>query len=109
VAIYAEGGILPGNGVKHFHARMFAAAIETGTAVQPVMLRYLRNGEVYHEITFLQDESFAANFVRLLSQPPCIAHVGILPAIGPEGKQRRELAGESEDAVKSAYSGPVRE
>ncbi len=32
VAIFPEGGILPGDGVKRFHARMFAAAIESGFA-----------------------------------------------------------------------------
>ena len=103
VAIFAEGGILPGHGVKRFHARLFAAAIETGMPVQPVMLRYLLAGQPYREITFLEDESFVRNFFRLLSQPACTAEVFILPVIHPQGKQRRTLASEAQAAVESAF------
>ena len=103
VAIFPEGGILPGEGVKRFHARLFAAAIEALVPVQPVMLRYLRDGRRYHNITFLPGEHFVANFFRLLMQKSCVAHVEVLPLIDPAGKQRRQLAGEAEDAVRTAF------
>jgi len=103
VAIFPEGGILPGEGVKFFHARLFAAAIETQVPVQPVMLRYLRDGSRYDEITFLPGEHFMANFFRLLMQKNCIADVHVLPLIETGGKQRRQLAGEAEEAIKSAF------
>lgn len=109
VAVFAEGGILPGSGVKRFHARLFAAAIDSGKPVQPVMLRYFLSGRPYHEITFLPGESFMANIFRLLRQPVCTAEVRILPAIMPQGRQRRELAGEAQAAVAAAFdSEPVR-
>ena len=103
VAIFPEGGILPGAGVKRFHARMFAAAIETSTPVQPVMLRYLRAGRLYPEITFLPGEGFLANFVRLLCQRPCIAEVRVLDPIDPAGKMRADLARLAQEAVAAAY------
>lgn len=103
VAIFPEGGILPGSGVKRFHARLFAAAIETGAPVQPVMLRYLRGAGLYDEITFLPGESFVANFFRLLMQKPCTAEVHILPLIPTAGRQRREVASEAEQAVRAAF------
>ena len=103
VAIFPEGGILQGEGVKYFHARLFAAAIEAQVPVQPVMLRYLRDGARYHEITFLPGEHFVANFLRLLMQKSCVADVQILPLIEPAGKPRRQLAGETEDAVRAAF------
>jgi len=105
VAIFAEGGILPGDGVKHFHARMFGAAIDSGMPVQPVMLRYLHlsGREVYKDITFLPRETFMSNFLRLLRQPPCIAEVRVLAPIAPQGKQRRELASEAQAAVEAAF------
>jgi len=103
VAIFAEGGILPGNGVKRFHARLFAAAINSGKPVQPVMLRYFLDGQPYHEITFGRNESFPGNIFRLLRQPACTAEVQILPAVLPQGKQRRELAGEAQAAVETAF------
>ena len=103
VAIFAEGGILEGEGVKRFHARMFAAAIESRVPVQPVMLRYLRDGKPYPEVTFLPDEHFGANLFRLLRQRPCVAEVHILPEIPSEGRQRKELAAQAEEAVAAAF------
>jgi len=103
VAIFAEGGILPGRGIKRFHARLFAAAIETGVPVQPVMLRYLQRDRIYHDITFLPGENFMANFFRLLRQPRCMAEVAILSPIETAGKQRRNLASESEQAITVAF------
>ena len=103
VAIFPEGGILPGTGIKYFHARLFAAAIETRTQVQPVMLRYLRDGSRYDEITFLPGEHFMPNFFRLLMQKNCVADVHFLPLIETAGKQRRQLAGEAEQAVTAAF------
>jgi 1-acyl-sn-glycerol-3-phosphate acyltransferase len=103
IVVFAEGGILPGHGVKRFHARLFAAAIESGTPVLPVMLRYVRDGRRCDDITFLEDENFVVNFFRLMMQKPCIAEVHALPVIDPQGKQRRELAGEAEAAVRAAF------
>ncbi len=104
VAIFAEGGILPGDGVKKFHARMFAGAIESEAPVQPVMLRYLRAGKLYPEITFLPHENFVANFFRLLRQPSCTVEVCIGAPIEVQGKQRRELAAESQAVVSMAFA-----
>jgi len=107
VAIFPEGGILPGAEVKFFHARMFAAAIETGTPVQAVMLRYLRDGKLCGDVNFLPGEHFVANFFRLLTQKPCIADVHILAEISSAGKQRRQLAGQAETMVRAAYQSAV--
>lgn len=104
VAIFAEGGILRGPGVKPFHARLFAAAIDTAVPVQPVMLRYVRYGVPYPDITFLPGEHFMANFFRLLCQPACVVEVEIMPPIDSQGKQRRELANEAQAAVAKAFN-----
>lgn len=107
VAIFPEGGILPGHGVKLFHARLFAAAIEAGKPVQPVMLRYVRDGARYDDITFLPGESFLVNFMRLLMQKSCVGELHVLPLIPSEGRQRRQLAGESEAAVRAAFDSEI--
>jgi 1-acyl-sn-glycerol-3-phosphate acyltransferase len=107
IAIFPEGGILHGPGVKRFHARMFGAAISTGAPVQPVMLRYSRSGAPYEDITFRPKEHFLANFLRLLMQPACAAEVRFLPMLESVGKRRRELAEESEAAVRGAFAGEL--
>lgn len=103
VAIFPEGGILPGPGVKRFHGRMFAAAIDTASPVQPVMLRYMRDGKHVHDVTFIRGEHFVGNLFRLLRQNSCLAEVAVLPPIESAGKQRRPLAAEAEQAVRTAF------
>jgi len=103
VAIFPEGGILPGDHIKRFHGRMFAAAIETGSPVQPVMLRYVRDGKHDHAMSFLPGEHFVANFFRLMRQAPCTAEVVLLQRLDSSGKQRRPLAGEAEALVREAF------
>jgi len=104
VAVFPEGGILRGAGVKRFHARMFGAAISTGSPVQPVMLRYSRNGVTYEDITFRPGEHFLANLMRLLAQPGCIAETAFLQPVSTAGKARRQAAEEAEAAVRAAYA-----
>lgn len=107
VAIFPEGGVLPGFGVKRFHARLFAAAIGTGTDVQPVAVRYVRNGSHYEAMTFRQGESFAGNFFRLLSQPRCLAQVFVLEPLPASGMARRQLAFAAESAVRAAFDSEI--
>jgi 1-acyl-sn-glycerol-3-phosphate acyltransferase len=107
IAIFPEGGILHGPGVKRFHARMFGAAISTGAPVQPVMLRYSRSGVLYEDITFRPNEHFLANFLRLLMQAACVAEVHFLPPLDSTGKRRRDLAEEAEAAVRGAFAGAL--
>jgi hypothetical protein len=67
------------------------------------MIRYLRDDRHYTGMTFLRGEHFLANVFRLLRQRKCIAEVSILPLIYPAGKQRRELAKESEAVIRAAF------
>lgn len=103
VAIFPEGGILPGPGIKRFHARLFGPAIEIEAPVQPVMLRYSRGGNRLDDVTFLEGEHFLGNFFRLLMQAPCIAEIRILPPLASAGRPRRALAEEAESAVREAF------
>jgi 1-acyl-sn-glycerol-3-phosphate acyltransferase len=103
VAIFPEGGILPGTDIRVFHARMFRAAVDVACPVQPVMVRYLREGQRDDDILFRKDESMLANFARLLARPGAVADVHFLPLIDSTGKPRRELAEAARAAVISSY------
>lgn len=107
VAIFPEGGVLPGFGVKRFHARLFAAAIETGTDVQPVAVRYVRDAAHQKSKTFLPGESFVRNFFRLLSQPRCLAQAFVLEPLPASGTARRQLALAAESAVRTAFESEI--
>lgn len=103
VTIFPEGGILPGHHIKPFHARMFAAAVDSETYVQPMMLRYVKDGRHYSDIRFRPGEHFLANFFRLLGQPARLVEVAILEPIAAKGKPRKELANAAHDAIADAY------
>lgn len=77
--------------------------------VQPLMLRYLRDGRHEHDMTFLRGEHFLGNFFRLLRQPACDAEVEVLGRIDPRGKQRRLLANEAGEAVREAFDREIRD
>lgn len=103
VAIFPEGGILPGVEVRVFHARMFRAAVEAGCPVQPVMVRYIRNGSRDDDILFHEHETMLANFARLLARPGAVGDVHFLPVIESTGKPRRALADAARAAVINSY------
>lgn len=107
VAVFPEGGILPGEQVSRFHARMFAVAVEAGCPVQPVMLRYLRGGRRDHEVTFIRGESFLGNALRLLGRPACTGEVRVFEPFSAAGVPRRELAERAFERVSAAYESPV--
>lgn len=98
VGVFPEGRTRSGDAVGLFHARIFLAAVEAGAPVQPVALRYGAQGEAQTIVAFREGESFFANFVRLLGEPPRIAEAIFLepiPAGGGEGRRRiAELARE---------------
>ncbi len=106
VAVFPEGGILPGDGVKRFHARMFKVAQETGCPVQPVMIRYLRDGKIDPDVTFLEDENFLINLIRLMGRPSSIAQICFLEPFEPGDMPRRALCQRAEDAVRRAHDAP---
>ena len=105
VAIFPEGGILPGNSVRRFHARMFRAAVDAQCPVQPVMVRYMRDGRRDDDISFREGESMLVNICRLLARPGAQADVHFLPLIDAVGTPRRVLADTARAAVIDSYDG----
>jgi len=103
VAIFPEGGILPGAEVRVFHARMFRTAVEVECPVQPVMVRYMSNGRRDDDILFQKDESMLANFARLLARPGAVADVHFLPPVESKDQPRRALADAARAAVIGSY------
>lgn len=99
VAIFPEGGIKPGSDIRVFHARMFRAAVEVACPVQPVSVRYMRNGKKDEAVYFRVGESMGKNLLRQLARPVSIAEVDFLPAIDAGDQPRRLLAESARTAV----------
>ncbi|MGB5290219.1 MAG: lysophospholipid acyltransferase family protein [Lysobacterales bacterium] len=103
VAIFPEGGIKPGAPIRVFHARMFRPAVDAGCEVQPVTIRYMRDGRIDEEVAFRVGESMLINFYRQLARPKSIAEVHFLPTISAVDQPRRFLADSARAAVVSCY------
>jgi 1-acyl-sn-glycerol-3-phosphate acyltransferase len=92
VGVFPEGGTGNGSSLRVFHARIFQAAIETAAPVQPVALRFGRNGCAQAHVAFAPDESFLGNFFRLLGDPARAAEVHFLEPLPAQEGGRRAMA-----------------
>ncbi|MGH8117009.1 MAG: lysophospholipid acyltransferase family protein [Rhodanobacteraceae bacterium] len=78
VAAFPEGGAAPAGTLKVFHARILQAALDAAAPVQPVALRYLRDGKASLEVLFASDESFLHNVFRVMATRSLTAEVHFL-------------------------------
>lgn len=95
VGIFPEGGTGTGDHVRTFHARIFQAALDAGVPVQPVALRYGRDGHQDLSMPFGPSESFFANLLRILGNPSADAEVHFLEPVESTPDARRRMAEES--------------
>lgn len=102
VGVFPEGGTTDGRSVRVFHARIFQTAVEANVPVQPVALRYLRNGRPNPAVPFLDGENFFVNFVRLLGEPAMVAEVHFLEPLAPNADGRRRLAQAARSRIMTA-------
>lgn len=95
VAVFPEGTTTDGPGLRRFHARLFAAAVETGVPVQPVALRYVGEDGGWHPLApFIGDDRLPAHLWRIAGERRVDVEVVFCPVPGlPEsGDVRRGLA-----------------
>ena len=104
VAIFPEGRIYCGDNVHRFHARLFQVPIEHQADVQPICIRYTRNGRLNPRICLCdRDERFFWNLLRLLGEAGSSAELHVQALIPSQDKSRRELAETAQIAVASVY------
>ncbi len=105
VGVFPEGRTRDGGEVGPFHARIFLAAVEAGVPVQPVALRYGEGGSAQTRVAFAPGESFFANFVRMLGEPPGVADAVFLEPIGPgDAEGRRRIAETARERIVAALA-----
>ncbi|WP_407067488.1 lysophospholipid acyltransferase family protein [Marilutibacter maris] len=106
VGVFPEGGTRNGREIGPFHARIFLAAVEAGVPVQPVALRYGKDGEAQPVVAFAPKESFLANFLRLLGEPARPGEVHFLIPIAPGAEEgRRRIADLARQRIIDAMNG----
>ena len=106
MVVFAEGTTSDGHGVRRFHARLLGPAIESGSAVVPVALRYRdMDGRPTTAPAFIGQEPLWPSLWRVLSAPGLEAHIDLLEPIlpGPD-ESRSELARRAHHAVAATIA-----
>ncbi|WP_433710921.1 lysophospholipid acyltransferase family protein [Nocardia sp. CA-084685] len=102
VAVFPEGTTWCGRAYGTMRPALFQAAVDTGTSVQPVRLRYLDAHGTQSTIPgFVGDDSFGTSAKRVLRSRGMVAEVVLEPVEYP-GLDRRDLAHRCEQAVRGA-------
>jgi 1-acyl-sn-glycerol-3-phosphate acyltransferase len=92
VAVFPEGGTGHNGVLKVFHARIFQAALDAEVPVQPVALRFARDGKRIVDAGFREHENFLQNFLRMLGGPSMDAEVHFLEPVPMNADGRRRMA-----------------
>ena len=100
--IFPEGTTTDGQRLRTFHGRLLASAIDSGVAVQPVAIRYLRAGQPCSVAPFVGDDDMLSHLLRLLSSPPGEVEIRLLQPIPSATYSRNELARHSQAIIASA-------
>lgn len=107
VAVFPEGGTGYNGVLKVFHARIFQAALDAGVPVQPVALRFARDGRRVVDAGFREHESFVHNIVRMLGEAPLDAEVRFLAPVPATPEARRRMAELSRERIAAALEDDI--
>ncbi len=93
VSVFPEGSTSQGDSVLPFHGALFQSAIDARAPVAPTALHYRgRNGELSRAAAYVGDTSLWQSLRAIITASDLTAHVCFLPAIDPNGQNRRHLA-----------------
>lgn len=107
VGVFPEGGTGYNGVLKVFHARIFQAALDADVPVQPVALRFARDGRRVVDAGFREGENFMQNILRLLGEAPMDAEVHFLKPVPHSPDARRRMAELSRDRIAAALEDVV--
>lgn len=107
--IFPEGTTTNGQQVRTFHGRLLTSAIEAGVALQPVAIRYLRDGEPDLLAPFIGDDDLLSHLLRLFASDCATVQIQLLAPIASQGLERNALARQAQRAVQVALFGAMEE
>lgn len=105
VLIFPEGTTTDGSVVRPFHSRLLSCAIETGSPIQPVAIRYLRGGQSDTISPFIGDDDLLSHLFRLLAEDTATVEIRLLAPIGSQGMDRNRLSRLCHNAISHELHG----
>lgn len=106
LTLFPEGTTTDGREVRPFFSRLFAAAIDTGTDVVPVALRYHVEGDLDPLAPYTDNQSLADNLRGLIARERTQVHVVFGTPITLRGHSRRQVAELAREAIQVALRSP---
>ena len=103
--IFPEGTTTDGRSLRTFHGRLLASAIDIEVPLQPVAVRYLRNGETDPIAPFIGDDDLLSHLMRLFAHDCGEVQIQLLTPIPSAGEERAALAFKAQLAVHVALFG----
>ncbi len=105
VGLFPEGTTTEGYELLPFHASLFEPARQAHVSIQPLALRFLRNGKRDHYASFVGEESLVANLWRVLGTRGLAVEAVFLPPLAqtnPDGStvSRLELSRRARDGIR---------
>lgn len=86
VMFFPEATTTDGRSVRKVHAKLLAAALQTNTPIQPVVICYVNSqGRLDQRVPFIDDISMAEHLSTMLVHEPVTAHLQALERIDPRG------------------------
>lgn len=101
VIIFPEGTTTDGTSVKRFHSRLFQAAIDAQTSVQPVALLYPHEKGVHPKAPFIGDTQFLTSTLDMMSESHIDTEIHFLPPINSAESNRDELASKCQAQIQT--------
>ena len=108
VGLFPEGTTTEGDRLLKFHSSLFEPAVAHGTRVHPVALRYLLpDGTPCRAAAFVGELTFAQSLGLVIRTREMVVHVSFAPAVEPAGRNRREVAGETQARIATLLGLPI--
>jgi 1-acyl-sn-glycerol-3-phosphate acyltransferase len=107
--MFPEGTTTDGRSLRTFHGRLLASAIDAQVSLQPVAIRYLRDGQVDPLAPFIGDDDLLSHLMRLFANDQGNVEIHVLQPIACAGQERAALAFQAQQAVQKALFGPLPE
>jgi len=105
--IFPEGITTIGDNVLKFHSGLFQSAINSKKPVQPVALRYQKNGDIDRTAAYIENDNFIMTLVKIMAQKKTNVDLHICKAIPTQTFNRNEIAKIShkriQDRIHSHY------
>lgn len=103
--MFPEGTTTDGRSVRTFHGRLLSAATESQVHIQPVAIRYLRDGENDRIAPFIGDDDLLSHLLRLCAHRQASVEIHLLEPIDSQHQSRAVLAHRAQEAIKQALTG----